>query len=132
MPLTSKHWQLTAITEKVPAFQGVIPAADQPKYQVVFHDDGKVSGAADCNQFGGTYKTTGSDGLAIAITTATMAFCPEGSFADLFVHGLGRAKSYKAADHLTITLDDEGTMDFVAAAASASASTGASASSAGS
>src|SRR6478672_1713498 len=68
--LTSKKWQLTAITEKVPAFQGVIPAADQPKYQVVFHDDGKVSGAADCNQFGGTYKTTGSDGLAIAITTA--------------------------------------------------------------
>ena len=120
--LTSKSWQLTAITEKVPAFQGVIPAAEQPKYEVVFHDDGKVSGAADCNQFGGTYKTTGSDGLAITITTATMAFCPEGSFADLFVHGLGRAKSYTAADHLTITLDDQGTMEFVGATASASAS----------
>ena len=27
--LTGKDWQLTAITEKVPAFQGVVPAADQ-------------------------------------------------------------------------------------------------------
>ena len=57
--------------------------------------------------------------MAITITTATMAFCPEGSFADLFVHGLARAKSYKVADHLTITLDDDGTMEFVAAAARA-------------
>ena len=29
--LTGKTWQLTAITEKVPAFQGVVPEADQPR-----------------------------------------------------------------------------------------------------
>ena len=34
--LTGKTWHLTAITEKVPAFQGVIPAADQSKYAIQF------------------------------------------------------------------------------------------------
>src|SRR4051812_34302090 len=125
--LTSKRWQLIAITEKVPAFQGVIPAADQPKYEVMFHDDGKLSGTADCNQFAGEYKTPGSDGLTITIGAGTLAFCPEGSFADLFIHGLSRAKSYRAAEHLTITLDDSGTLEFALAAAGASPSASSSA-----
>src|SRR6185436_16950684 len=48
--LTGKTWHLTAITEKVPAFQGVIPAADQSKYAITFNADGTFSATADCNQ----------------------------------------------------------------------------------
>ena len=41
--LTGKTWHLTAITEKVPAFQGVIPAADQSKYAITFNADGNFA-----------------------------------------------------------------------------------------
>ncbi len=34
--LTGKTWQLTALTEKVPAFQGVVPEADQANYTIEF------------------------------------------------------------------------------------------------
>ena len=40
--LTGKTWQLTAITELVPAFQGVVPAADQANYTIEFKTDGYV------------------------------------------------------------------------------------------
>ncbi len=129
--LTDKEWQLTSITEKVPAFQGVIPAADQSKYAITFKTDLTFAGTADCNAIGGTYKTPASNGLTMQVTIATMAFCPEGSFDALFIHGLNRAKTYAIAnDILTITLDDDGTMVFAlapAASASAAASTAASA-----
>ena len=120
--LTGKAWQLTAITEKTPAFQGVIPAADQAKYVVTFNTDGTFTGTADCNQIAGTYKTSGSNGLTITLGAATMAFCPEGSFDGLFVHGLGQAKSWAvSSDTLTITLADEGTMAFVVGVAASPA-----------
>ena len=61
--LTGKTWHLTAITEKVPAFQGVIPAADQSKYAITFNTDGTFNATADCNQVSGSYKTSGSNGL---------------------------------------------------------------------
>ena len=49
--LTAKPWQLTGITEKSPAFQGVIPAADQSKYVVKFNTDGTVEiGRAACRE----------------------------------------------------------------------------------
>jgi len=119
--LTGKNWQLTAITEKVPAFQGVIPPADQTKYVITFNTDGTFTGTADCNQIAGTYKTSGSSGLTITPGISTMAMCPDGSFDTLFVHGLGRAKSYAIAnDTLTITLTDDGTMTFVVGVAAGS------------
>ena len=57
--LTGKTWQLTAITEKVPAFQGVVPAADQANYTITFEPNGTFSAKADCNQLSGDYTTTG-------------------------------------------------------------------------
>ena len=120
--LTGKDWQLTAITEKVPAFQGVVPAADQSKYTITFATDLTFHGTADCNQISGTYKTTGSNGLTIELGASTMAFCPEGSMADLYVHALSRSKTWAVTnDTLTITLDDEGTLTFVAGASASAA-----------
>ena len=71
--LTGKTWHLTAITEKVPAFQGVIPAADQSKYAITFNTDGTFNATADCNQVSGSYKTSGSNGLTITPGPSTMA-----------------------------------------------------------
>src|SRR4029077_18128527 len=63
--LTGKVWQLTSITEKTPAFQGVVPAADQANYTIEFKTDDTFSAKADCNMVGGSYKTTSSGGLTI-------------------------------------------------------------------
>ena len=80
--LTGKTWQLTAITEKVPAFQGVVPAADQANYTIEFKSDGTFNAKADCNQLSGTYTTTGSGGLTIVPGPMTLAVCPRGLAVD--------------------------------------------------
>jgi heat shock protein HslJ len=111
--LTGKTWQLTAITEKVPAFQGVVPAADQPNYTIEFKSDGTFTAKADCNQLAGTYTTSGSDGLTIVPGPMTLAACPEGSLSDVYVAALGKAATYAVANsQLTITLTDGGTLVF--------------------
>ena len=127
--LTGKNWQLTAITDKTPAFQAVIPAADQEKYQITFTTDGQFRGRADCNQIGGTYKTSGRDRIEITPGISTMAFCPSGSLDTLFVHALAQASTWAIAnEQLTITLAGGGTLQFVVGpAATASPAAGASA-----
>ena len=115
--LTGKQWQLVAITEQVPAFQGVVPEPDQAKYTIEFADDGTFSATADCNSVAGDYETddpTASSG-AISITPGptTLVFCAEGSLGDLFVIGLSNAVAYSIdAGALTITLGNGGTLEF--------------------
>ena len=109
--LTGKTWQLTAITELVPAFQGVVPAADQPNYTIEFKSDGTFSAKADCNTTSGTYTTTSSGGLTIAPGPTTLVACPEGSLSPQYIAALGNAASYAVANsQLTITLKDGGTL----------------------
>jgi heat shock protein HslJ len=111
--LTGKNWQLTALTTKVPAFQGVIPAADQAKYTIEFKSDGTFAATADCNQVAGTYTATSSGGLTIKPGPSTLAACPEGSLGPQYVTALGMAKSYATANaELMITLTDEGTLQY--------------------
>jgi heat shock protein HslJ len=111
--LTGKTWQLTAITEKIPAFQGVVPEAQQANYTVEFKSDGSLQAKADCNQVSGTYTTTSSGGLTITLGPSTMVACPEGSLSDQYVQALGNAASYAiASSQLTVTLKDEGTLAF--------------------
>ena len=129
--LTGKDWHLSAITEKTPAFQGVVPPADQSKYTITFKTDGTFIATADCNSASGTYTTSGSSGLTIVVGPSTRVYCPDGSFADLFVHALGNAASYAIAnDALTITLKDGGTLTFVAATAPAASESAAASSAA--
>ena len=111
--LTGKTWQLTAITELVPAFQGVVPAADQPNYTIEFKSDGSFSAKADCNTTSGTYTTTSSGGLTIAPGPTTLVACPEGSLSPQYIAALGNAASYAVANsQLTITLKDGGTLAY--------------------
>jgi para-nitrobenzyl esterase len=111
--LTGKVWQLTAITEKVPAFQGVVPAADQANYTIEFKADGTYNAKADCNNVQGTYTTTPAGGLTIVLGPSTQVACPEGSLGSKYATDLGNAASYAiAGGQLTITLKDEGTLVF--------------------
>ena len=111
--LTGKTWQLTAITEKVPAFQGVVPAEDQANYTIEFNSDLSFNAKADCNQLAGTYATTGTDGLTLKPGPMTLVACPEGSLSSQYVEALGKSQTYAiASGQLTITLTDEGTLVF--------------------
>jgi heat shock protein HslJ len=111
--LTGKVWQLTAITEKTPAFQGVVPAADQANYTIEFKNGGTFDAKADCNMVSGTYTTTSSGGLTIVPGPSTLVACPEGSLGPQYVAGLAAAASYAIANNqLTITLTDGGTLVF--------------------
>ena len=94
--LTGKTWQLTAITEVVPAFQGVVPEADQSKLTITFNTDGSYNAEADCNQLSGTYTTTGTGGISIELGAITMAMCPEDSLSGQFVAALGNAESSRS------------------------------------
>ena len=115
--LTGKTWQLTAITEKVPAFQGVVPDPEQANYTIEFLADGTFTAKADCNNVSGTYTTADpsapSGDIQIVPGPSTAAACPDGSLGDLFVLGLGNAASYAITDGgLTITLANQGTLTF--------------------
>jgi|1186.fasta_scaffold100204_1 heat shock protein HslJ len=119
--LAGKTWQLTGITESVPAFQGAVPAADQSKYTIQFDGKGAFTAVADCNQVSGTYTTSGSNGLTIVPGPSTLAYCGDESLGDKFVTGLGQTQTYTIAnDQLTLNLQDNGTLIFSAAAAAAS------------
>jgi heat shock protein HslJ len=114
--LTGKTWQLTAITEKVPAFQGVVPSADQPNYTIAFNEDATATIQADCNSVTANYTTTSDGAMTITLGASTMMACPEGSMADQYMAGLSATKSYAVdGDQLTLTLADEGTLAFAAA-----------------
>ena len=111
--LTGKTWQLTAITEVVPAFQGVVPEADQANYTITFNTDGSFDSKADCNQLSGTYTTTGTGGITIELGPMTMAMCPEESMSNQFVAALANAETYAIADsQLTLTDATGGTLVF--------------------
>src|SRR3982750_1154416 len=77
--LTGTTWYLTGATEKVPAWQWALPPAEQSSYTIIFNTDGSFASKADCNQVGGTYTTSGKDGITITPGLSTMAFCGEDS-----------------------------------------------------
>lgn len=114
--LTGKDWQLTAITERVPAYQGVIPQADQSKYTITFHEKDAFDATADCNRAAGTYKTTNRGGMTIELGPSTLVICPEGSYSELYLHALSQAESFEVSgDILRITLADGGILTFTRA-----------------
>jgi heat shock protein HslJ len=109
-------WRLVAITEKVPAFQGVVPPAEQANYTIAFADDGTFSAQLDCNQLAGSY-TAGADGsMSIIPGPMTLALCPDGSLSDLYLAALGNVVGWTVdGGTMNLTLADEGTLEFAAA-----------------
>ncbi len=122
--LVGKVWKLTAMTLLTPAFQGVVPAAEQANYTIEFQADGTFAAKADCNQIAGTYEVhrgggepgpleAGGGGISIRPGPSTLAACPPGSLGDLYVVGLGDLSSVGfEGGQLTLGLLDGGKLVF--------------------
>ncbi len=109
--LTGKLWKLSAITQVAPAFQGVIPAADQASYTIEFAPVGTFDARADCNMASGSYTTTSAGAMTITPGPMTLAACPEGSYGPQYIDVLSNAASYAIANgQLTITDKTGGTL----------------------
>jgi heat shock protein HslJ len=112
--LTGRTWQLTSITETVPAFQATIPDADKARYSITFNDDGTAAIQADCNVVQATY-TTNDTQITIVPGASTLAMCPEDSIGTQFVTALSGATSYNLTGAgLTLYILNEGRLEFVA------------------
>jgi len=113
--LTGTTWQLSSVTEKVPAFQGVVPPEDQSRYTITFNEDGTAAIKADCNTVAATY-TTEETNISIVPGPSTLVACPDDSLSDKFVAGLSSATTYNIRPSgLTLYILNEGQLEFVAA-----------------
>jgi heat shock protein HslJ len=111
--LTGKTWTLSAVTQDVPAFQGVIPAGDQGKYTITFNDDSTFDAKADCNNVSGGYRTGANGSMSIQPGPSTMAFCPAPSLGQAYTAALSLTTSYAIANNaLKLTLQGGGTLEF--------------------
>ena len=73
--LVGPTWHVTAVTTTVPAWQGVVPAADQSRYTIAFANDGTAAITADCNQVTATYTTSPGGSISIVPGASTLAMC---------------------------------------------------------
>ena len=113
--LTGKTWQAVSITEKQPAFQGMVPPDQQANYTILFKEDGNAEIRADCNSVGATWKTGAGASLNITLGPSTLMACPEGSMADQYLRSLGKTVSYGVeGSQLKLTANDAGQLEFEA------------------
>jgi heat shock protein HslJ len=105
--LTGLTWRVTAVTTTVPAWQGVVPAADQDRYTITFANDGTAQITADCNQVGATYSTSPGGSITIVPGASTLAMCPEDSMGSQFVEALSTVSTYSVdGNDLTLLQPD--------------------------
>lgn len=108
--LTGKVWQWSAMTEKVPASQSVVP--DPQNYTIEFKGDGTYALKADCNQGSGAYTTSGA-ALTLEPGPMTLAACPPESMDATYLQRIFLTDSYTLANsQLTLNQSDGGTMTF--------------------
>ena len=119
--LTGKDWQLTAITEKVPAFQGVVPAAEQSKYTITFAHRPHLPRYGRLQPDRRHLQDPGIEWPDDrSRRRRRWSSAPKGRWPTCTSTPCPRAKTWAIAnDTFTITLDDEGTLTFVVAAAPA-------------
>ena len=115
--ITGTTWELISLQTQTPQFSAIVPGGPSENYTITFNDDGTFSAQADCNQVGGKYTIQGEGVLTIELGPSTLAACPEESLGDEYTQALGQAGSFTIAENqLTITLLDDGTLTYQAAA----------------
>jgi heat shock protein HslJ len=110
--LVGPTWRVTAVATLTPAWQGVVPAADQLRYTITFANDGTAAIKADCNQVTATYTTTPGGSITITPGPTTLAMCPPDSMGQQFVAALSSVNSYSVnGDSLTLRQPDESRLE---------------------
>ena len=110
--LVGPTWRVTAVATVVPAWQGVVPAADQLRYTITFANDGTAAIKADCNQVTATYTTTPGGSITIVPGASTMAMCRKDSMGPQFVEALSTVSSYSVnGSELTLRQPDNSRLE---------------------
>jgi heat shock protein HslJ len=112
--LVGPTWRVTAVATTVPAWQGVVPAADQVRYTISFANDGTAAIKADCNQVTAAYTTTPGGTITITPGPSTLAMCPDDSLGQQFVGALSSVTSYNInGDQLTLRQPDNSRLELI-------------------
>ena len=110
--LVGLTWRVTAVATTVPAWQGVVPAADQVRYTIDFANDGTAAIKADCNQVAATYETSPGGSITIVPGASTMAMCAEDSMGPQFVEALSTVTSFSIdGNRLTLYQPDDSRLE---------------------
>jgi heat shock protein HslJ len=110
--LVGPTWRVTAVVTTVPAWQGVVPAADSLRYTITFANDGTAAIKADCNQVTASYTTTPGGSITITPGPATLAACPPDSMGQPFVQALSSVNSYSVnGDQLVLRQPDNSRLE---------------------
>jgi heat shock protein HslJ len=111
--LTGKTWTLSTVTQEVPAFQGVVPPAEQGKYTIEFRDDNSFSAKADCNTVQGVYVAGDGGSMTITPGPTTLVACPPGSLGSAYTAALSQTRSYVISNgQLSLTITGGGKLQF--------------------
>ncbi|MCB0257226.1 MAG: META domain-containing protein [Anaerolineae bacterium] len=78
-------WQWTSVSNRTSGESTSVP--NPASYTIIFHDDGTLTGQADCNSFSGTYSQEA--GFSISIGPVTMAACGDDSLDATYLELLG-------------------------------------------
>ena len=103
--LTGKSWQWTAST-----LAGAATIPDPSKYTIEFAADGNFASQVDCNRVAGQFTSTDAGGLTITPGPSTLAACPEGSLADVYLAGLTGTTTYAINGSQLVLTNSAGTM----------------------
>jgi len=110
--LVGPTWRVTAVATTVPAWQGVVPAAESLRYTITFANDGTAAIKADCNQVTASYTTTPGGSITITPGPTTLALCPQDSMGQQFVAALSTVNSYTVSgDNLTLRQPDSSRLE---------------------
>jgi heat shock protein HslJ len=101
MSLDNTQWKLAAL--------GNDPVAPAPSVTLRFGPGGIVSGSDGCNNYRGTYTTTG-DNISIKLGPSTLMACPDPVMkqAQAFSQALNNARKYSATKAELLLKDDKG------------------------
>ncbi|WP_214021371.1 META domain-containing protein [Methanoculleus sp.] len=107
--LTGTSWTLDSYLGENGTLVGVLPGTE---VTAAFGHDGKVTGSAGCNGYGGDYRLDGTS-LSVSSVAQTLKLClePDGIMEQeaRFIDLLGSAEGYRIEDGRLILADSEGT-----------------------
>lgn len=98
-PLAGTDWQLIQL-------MGRNIAAEGDSYSLLFHSDGTITGAGDCNRLTATYTTSSTRDLRIKNIGSTRRLCPNFELENTFLEMLSGVTHYEMDADIMILLSN--------------------------